>query len=679
MKNKKVILNDEIAKKLMKNAYYMAYKILKNESDAEDISSEVMLTVIEKAEQLKDEKAFEVWVNRIVVNKCYDYIKKRKPVLCGDYGTEFIDSSNLEEYNVEFLPEEFVINEEKRRHLMEIIKEETNEVEMTTIMHFYYNEESISYIAKNMECAEVTVKKRLASARKKIKDGIEKRLGKGAVLMAVGITVLGKAMRVEASEITLPETLVKVNGGLKMSKLAGTKTGLSGGVIAGICGGAVAGIAAIVAGVVIATGGGKSDKTDYVTTNPTTMEGVQETTETLTEITTTTEDTEEFVPVEFERYDVEGIDFVAPTVRKEGDTQCKFFWEYKENDFINWFQDNVETTDKYQYNVSNSWEDESMNGRERIFTITTVNGEDNAKIDITTTVYNKDVPSVIGFEYCGKEFEDTITAVKNFIEYMGLKGYEEAILHANNNIRVKTENGVGQFVIMSSYEVNFMHQYEMSVIIYYEDTDFKFDDNYNDIKPTNFEDFDANHKLPEYLQITEFDTSSLSAFHADVYNCIKENINDSIIFDRMKRNIYTYTYNSENGEKIFTGVNGGFVCDSVIFNRGGKDKKGEYTYHVYSEMNEQGAEGFVFSIGVLPVFDDLKYEGNETDADIKLICEARYKVLKKIIPSIGISEEDFCKLYTEGTTYEENIEEDNVYCTIRMDFDNIVIKIYPAQ
>ena len=84
-------------------------------------------------------------------------------------------------------------------------------------------------------------------------------------------------------------------------------------------------------------------------------------------------------------------------------------------------------------------------------------------------------------------------------------------------------------------------------------------------------------------------------------------------------------------------------------------------------------------IGVLPVFDDLKYEGNETDADIKLICEARYKVLKKIIPSIGISEEDFCKIYTEGTTYEENIEEDNVYCTIRMDFDNIVIKIYPAQ
>ena len=206
MKNKKVILNDEIAKKLMKNAYYMACKILKNEADAEDISSEVMLTVIEKAEQLKDEKAFEVWVNRIVVNKCYDYIKKRKPVLCGDYGAEFIDSSNLEEYNVEFLPEEFVINEEKRRLLMEIIKEETNEVEMTTIMHFYYNEESISYIAKNMECAEVTVKKRLASARKKIKDGIEKRLGKGAVLMAVGITVLGKAMRVEASEITLPET-----------------------------------------------------------------------------------------------------------------------------------------------------------------------------------------------------------------------------------------------------------------------------------------------------------------------------------------------------------------------------------------------------------------------------------------------------------------------------------------
>ena len=188
MKNNKLILSDELIKKIMKSAYYMAHKILKNEADAEDIASDAMLTIIEKFGELKDEKAFEAWANRIVVNKCYNHIKKMKPVLCGDYGPEFLDGAQLEEYNVEFLPEEFAVNEEKRKLLMEIIKEDTTEIEMMTIIHFYYNEESIAYIAKNMDCAEITVKKRLASARKKIKDGIEKRLGKGVVLMAVAFS-----------------------------------------------------------------------------------------------------------------------------------------------------------------------------------------------------------------------------------------------------------------------------------------------------------------------------------------------------------------------------------------------------------------------------------------------------------------------------------------------------------
>lgn len=680
MRNRNVFLTDETVKKLMQSAYYMAYKILKNEADAEDIASEVMLTVVEKADQLKDEKAFEAWANRIVVNKCYDYIKKMKPVLCGDYGTEFIDGAKLEEYNVEFLPEEFAVNEEKRRLLMEVIKEETNEVEMTTIMHFYYNDESISYIAENMDCAEITVKKRLASARKKIKDGIEKRLGKGAVLMAVGITVLGKAMRVEASETKVPETLMKFNGGLEMSKLAGTKAGLSGGAIAGICGGAVAGIAAIVAGIMIATGGGKSGKTDTVVTNPTTIESEQETTETPTEAptveTTTTKAEDVVVPVEFERYEVDGIDFVPPSVYEKGDTQCKFFWEHTEENFINWFQENIDTTDKYQYNVYNSWEDETMNARERIFTVKAVNGEDNAKIDITSNFYNKDVPCTIIFEYSGAELENTVDAAKKFVEYMGLKEYEEEILHATNSIRLKPENGIGEYVITSYYYFTSLDKYEMRISVWYSDSNFMSDDEVNNTKPANFETYDENHKLPELLSITKFDVSSLDAFCADLHNCIKENINDTIEFNRMKRNIYSYTYDSENEEKICAEVNNGFVCDSVIYNRNGKDKKGEYMYHFYSDTDDEGKKGFTFMIGVLPIFDELKYEGVETEADIKLICDARYKVLKEIVPSINISEEDFLKLYTEGTTFEQEIDEQNIYCKIWMDFDTFSVSIY---
>ena len=220
MENNQIVLNDEIfnkakegdrnalallCKKSMQSAYFMALKILKNETDAEDITSECMITIIEKIHTLQDVKAYDGWVNRIVTNKCYDFIKKMKPVLCGDYGPEYIDNAELEEFNKEFIPEDFAVDKEKRKILMDVIKEETNEMEMMTIMMFYYNDESISTIAANMGCAEITVKKRLASARTKIKNGIEKKYGKGVAFMATGIIfVLSQAMKAEASEISVP-------------------------------------------------------------------------------------------------------------------------------------------------------------------------------------------------------------------------------------------------------------------------------------------------------------------------------------------------------------------------------------------------------------------------------------------------------------------------------------------
>lgn len=201
-----------------------------------------------------------------------------KPMLCGDYSPDYIDNGDLEEYNKEFLPEEFAMDREKRQILMDVIKEETNEMEMMTIMMFYYNDESISNIANYMDCAEITVKKRLAAARKKIRDGIEKKYGKGVVLMATGfIFVLGKAMKAEASETSVPASLAGniknisgnvsielnnsqiTNGGIKMSDMIKNTNKLSGGAIAGICTGVAAVVAAVTIGVVAMFGGGDSD------------------------------------------------------------------------------------------------------------------------------------------------------------------------------------------------------------------------------------------------------------------------------------------------------------------------------------------------------------------------------------------------------------------------------------
>lgn len=689
MNNNKPIIDEELAKKLMQTTYFMALKILKNESDAEDIASDAMITIIEKADELRDEKAFDSWVGRIVINKCYNYIKKTKPVLCGDYGNEFLDEGTLEEFNTEFLPEEFALNKEKRKLLMEIIKEDTTEIEMMTIMHFYYNGESISYIAQNMDCAEITVKKRLASARKKIKDGIEKRLGKGAILMAAAITVLCRAMKVEASETAIPETLAakidlnKINGGTKMNKISGK--GLSKAAIAGIGAGITAGIIAIVAvvvGIVTATNN-NSNKTDTTPTIPITMETTQSTEFTENQTDAPTEPvTDATTPVqeEFERYKVGGIDFIAPASRTETDKQCNFFWNYTEDDFINWFHENFKTTDIYEYNVSNGW-GEGSKDKQRVYDVKTLVNGDETDISITTTMYNKDIPSSIAFTYNSKDLDTAIDAVKKYIDYMGLGEFENDIIHSDSTIRVKTENNIGEYEIITYYsKPSYSEIYTLRLTISYYDSDFKYDTDKEYILPTKMEYFDDNHTLFEYFTISELNSSSLDNFLSALVDCTKNNINESIE-DTIPTQIgYSYKFTSENSKKILTGVNYDLKSKVKVFTRKNGDTKygDRYIYFTISLNDDNNYETRI-SIEILPIMDDLKYEENASDKDISLVCEARYNFLEKFLQNSTVTVDELLGLCKDGGSYTQTFEKENVNCKIFNDFDYLSINLIPLS
>ena len=247
---------EALCKSSMRTVYYVALKILKNEADAEDIMSDTMVTVVEKLNTLSEPAAYISWVNRITVNKCKNYLAKNKPIYLGDDEQETIENAELENFNEEFLPEEFVLSNEKKSALMEVIKDKTTYAEMMSIIMFYYNGDSIKTIAAEMDCAEITVKTRLASARKKIKKGLEDKFGKGVMLMATGLFVLGKAFKAEASEMVVPEA-VAVNAMENIGKKVGKeviKNSLKTKIIAGVA----AAVAVVGVGVGVATLGGGS-------------------------------------------------------------------------------------------------------------------------------------------------------------------------------------------------------------------------------------------------------------------------------------------------------------------------------------------------------------------------------------------------------------------------------------
>jgi RNA polymerase sigma-70 factor (ECF subfamily) len=52
--------------------------MLGDDEQAKDIVQETMITLWEKIKKIKSAESFRTWLYRIVVNKCYDQLRKRK-------------------------------------------------------------------------------------------------------------------------------------------------------------------------------------------------------------------------------------------------------------------------------------------------------------------------------------------------------------------------------------------------------------------------------------------------------------------------------------------------------------------------------------------------------------------------------------------------------------------------
>ena len=59
-------------------AFSVAFRILADEEQAKDIVQETMITLWKKIKKINSPGSFMTWLYRIVVNKCYDQLRRRK-------------------------------------------------------------------------------------------------------------------------------------------------------------------------------------------------------------------------------------------------------------------------------------------------------------------------------------------------------------------------------------------------------------------------------------------------------------------------------------------------------------------------------------------------------------------------------------------------------------------------
>ncbi len=134
--------------------FRIAYRILKNNADAEDAVSETTCKAFANFHKLKNVDKFKPWVIRILINESYVIAKKRKKYIPLDEEM-VVENNETEIVDNLFLSDAFMsLNQDFR--LVAIL--------------FYYENMSIKEISSILKIPVGTVNSRLNRSRQKLKD-----------------------------------------------------------------------------------------------------------------------------------------------------------------------------------------------------------------------------------------------------------------------------------------------------------------------------------------------------------------------------------------------------------------------------------------------------------------------------------------------------------------------------
>lgn len=202
-----------------RSVYFTCISLLRNEEDAKDVVQDVYITAYEKINSLNDAEKIIPWINRIAVNKCKKLLMKRTAFFTDVESA----GSELTEENENFLPEEYITQKEKRRLVMDIMRNTLSDVQYKTVILYYFNGLSVDEVADIMECPPGTVKYRLSVARAKIRDGVdayENRSG-DKLYSVVGLPLLMRLLYEEAESIDMPDLLQGIMKAVESSLATG--------------------------------------------------------------------------------------------------------------------------------------------------------------------------------------------------------------------------------------------------------------------------------------------------------------------------------------------------------------------------------------------------------------------------------------------------------------------------
>lgn len=199
---------EELYNQTNKQVYYACYSFMGNEQDAMDVLQDTYLAGLTHLQSLQDKERFCQWITQIAVNKCKTLLSKKQ--------IAYVDEEVLETFTVDeddyFLPENYVVNIEKRQLVLNIMSEVLTVAQYQTIVLYYFNGMTAQEIADSMGCSVGTVTSRLSAARSKIKLGVQQyESASGEKLYSVtAVPFLTALFWAEAENLVIPNVLANI-------------------------------------------------------------------------------------------------------------------------------------------------------------------------------------------------------------------------------------------------------------------------------------------------------------------------------------------------------------------------------------------------------------------------------------------------------------------------------------
>lgn len=162
---------EALVKKYQQKVYTIAYRLLGNHADANDIAQEAFIKIYRSLPKFRGDSSFQTWLYHIVTNTCRDQLRKKRLKLL-DLHDNFdeVESKSLDTTGTgENDPETALIQKENQSDIQQCLNALSLEHRMVLILReiqgFSYEE-----IAKHLDCNLGTVKSKLSRARSAFKD-----------------------------------------------------------------------------------------------------------------------------------------------------------------------------------------------------------------------------------------------------------------------------------------------------------------------------------------------------------------------------------------------------------------------------------------------------------------------------------------------------------------------------